>query len=59
MKTCTGAKVCCMVLEFVKPSLRELPDHLILQVGTNDLDNNILPELIAKSVLDAARLLKK
>ena len=39
---------------YMKPSLRENPDHFILHVGTNDLNTEISPELIAKSIVHLA-----
>lgn len=45
-----GAKARCMK-DYVKPSVRQKPDHLILRVGTNDMDSDKLPEILAKSVV--------
>ena len=42
----------------MKPSLREIPDHFILYVGTNDLNAERSLELIAKSIADLATTLK-
>ena len=53
----SGAKVRCMK-DYLKPSLRENPDHFVLHVGTNDLDSDRSPDLIAKSTVDAASTLK-
>ena len=53
-----GAKARCMK-DYVKPSVRQKPDHLILRVGTNDLDSDKLPEILAKSVVAIACLLKE
>ena len=53
----SGAKVRCMK-DHIKPSLRENPDHVILHVGTNDLDSDRPPDLIAKSVVDVACSMK-
>ena len=45
--------------EYMKPLFRENPDHFILlQVGTNDLNTERSPELIAKSIVDLATTLK-
>ena len=44
--------------DYMKPSLRENPDHFILHVGTNDLNTGRSPELIAKSIVDLATTLK-
>ena len=38
----------------MKPSMREKPHHIILHVGTNDLNRNRAPNLIAKSINDLA-----
>ena len=40
------------------PSLRENPDHFILHVGTNDLNSQRSPELIAKSIAHLVASLK-
>ena len=53
----SGAKVRCMK-DYLKPSLKENPDHFVLHVGTNDLDSDRLPELTAKSIVDVAPSLK-
>ena len=53
----SGAKVRCMK-DYLKPSLRENPDHFVLHVGTNDLDSDRSPDLIAKSIFDVASSLK-
>ena len=57
-KSFSGAKVRCMK-DYLKPSLRQNPDHVVLHVGTNDLDSNKDPELIAKSIADLASTVKK
>ena len=44
--------------DYLKPSLREDPDHFILLVGSNDLSTERSPELIAKSITDLAVTLK-
>ena len=38
----------------MKPSMREKSHHIILHVGTNDLNRNRAPNLIAKSINDLA-----
>ena len=53
----SGAKVRCMK-DYLKPSLRENPDHFVLHVGTNDLDSDRSPDLIAKSIVNVASSLK-
>ena len=52
-----GAKVRCMK-DYLKPSLRENPDHFVLHVGANDLDSDQSPDLIAKSIVDVVSSLK-
>ena len=48
-------KVKCMK-DYVKPSIRENdPDHVILHVGTNELNSELLPEKTAKSIPDVAK----
>ena len=44
--------------DYIKPSLIGNPDHFILHVGTNDLNTDRSPELIAKSIVDLATTLK-
>ena len=44
--------------DYVKPSVRRMPDHFILHVGTNDLVSNIPPNEIASKVVDLAKQLK-
>ena len=53
----SGAKVRCMK-DYLKPSLRENPDHFVLHVGTDDLGFDRSPDLIAKSIVDVASNLK-
>ena len=57
-KSFSGAKVRCMK-DYLKPSLRQNRDHVVLHVGTNDLDSDKDPELIAKSIVDLASTVKK
>ena len=42
----------------MKPSLHENPDHFVLHIGTNDLNSDRSPELIAKSIADMSSSLK-
>ena len=50
-----GAKVKCMK-DYVKPCLRENDSkNVILHVGTNDLNSELSPERIAKSIVDVAK----
>ena len=52
-----GATVRCLK-DHVKPAKRKNPDHCILHVGTNDLDSETSPDMIAKSIEDVASSLK-
>ena len=40
--------------DYVKPTLRDNPDQIIVHVGTNDLASNKRPEQIAESIIDVA-----
>ena len=53
----SGAKIRCMK-DYLKPPLRQNPDHFVLHVGTNDLESDRSPDLIAKSIVDVAPSLK-
>ena len=57
VKQFLGAKTKCMK-DYMKPSLRENSDHFILHVGTNDVNMERSPELIAKSIVDLPTTLK-
>ena len=57
VKQFSGAKTKCMK-DYMKFSLRKNPHHLILHVGTNDLNKERSPEPIAKSIVDLAATLK-
>ena len=57
VKTFSGAKTTCMH-DYVKPLVRSIPDHFILQVGTIDLSSNKSPEEIARSIIDLATSIK-
>ena len=57
VKQFSGPRTKCMK-DYMKPSLRENPDHFILHVGTNDLDMERSPELIAKSIVGLDTTLK-
>ena len=52
-----GTTVRCLK-DHVKPAKRKNPDHCILHVGTNDLDSETSPDMIAKSIADVASSLK-
>ena len=43
VKSFSGAKVMCME-DYVKPTLREMPTHIIFHVGTNDVPTKKSPE---------------
>jgi len=46
--------------DYMKPTLRENdPDHILLHVGTNELSSDKEPELIAKSIIDLGKPIKK
>ena len=44
--------------DYVKPTIREKPDQIIVHVGTNDLASNKRPEQIAESIIGVATSLK-
>ena len=53
----SGATVQCKA-EYVKPSLRDKPSHLILHVGINDLNTSKTAESIATSIVEQAITIK-
>ena len=54
VRSFSGAKVRSMK-DYAKPCVKdENPDHIIMHIGTNDLNSEINPELIAKSIADLA-----
>ena len=56
IRSFSGAKVRSMK-DYVKPCVRgENPDHIIIHVGTTDLNSEINPERVAKSVIDNSKL---
>ena len=57
VKNFSGATVSCME-DYVKPSLRNPPDHFILHVGTNDLGSDKSAIEIAESIVNLACQLK-
>ena len=57
VKRFSEAKVRC-VKDHMKPSLHANPDHFVLHIGTNDLNSDRSPELIAKSITDVGSSLK-
>ena len=44
--------------DYVTPTIRENPNHIILHIGTNDLTTNILTEKVSESIIDLASSLK-
>ena len=42
------------MMTYVKPTIEEKPDFIILRTGTNDLRSNADPEQIANSIVDVA-----
>ena len=58
VRSFSGAKVSCMV-DHVNPTLRDdKPDHIILNLGTNDLRTETTANQIAKSIMDLTASLK-
>ena len=57
VKDFPGARVRCMQ-DYVRPTLRENPDHIIIHIGTNDLASNTPAEKVAESIIDLASTLK-
>ena len=53
VKSFLGATTKCM-REYIKPSLNQKPDYIIIHAGTNDLGSNQSEEEIAKSIIDLA-----
>ena len=57
VKDFPGARVRCMQ-DYVRPTLKENPDHIIIHVGTNDLASNTSAEKVTESKIDLAPTLK-
>ena len=58
VRSFSSAKVNCMN-DYVKPTLRDFnPEHIILHVGTNDLNSERTASQIAKSIIDSGQSLK-
>ena len=57
VKTFSGATVSCME-DYMKPSLRNLPDYFILHAGTNDPSSEKCFMEIAESIINLACRLK-
>ena len=45
--------------DYVKPTLREMPTHIILHVGTNGVPTKKAPEQIAENIANLAIKLKR
>ena len=45
--------------DYVKPTLREIPTHIILHVGTNDVPTKKASEQIAENIVNLAIKLKR
>ena len=58
VKCFSGAKVMCME-DYIKPTLRQMPTHIILHVGTNDVPIKKAPAQIAEKILNLAIKLKR
>ena len=58
VKNFSGAKVMCME-DYVKPTLKEMPTHIILHVGRNEVPTKKAPEQIAKNIANLAIKLKR
>ena len=55
VRSFSWAKVKCMK-DYVKPCIREKnPDNVIFHVGTNELNSELPPERIAKSIIHVAK----
>ena len=58
VKSFTGEKV-MRIEDYVKPTLREMPTHIILHFGTNDVPTKKVPEQIAENIANLAIKLKR
>ena len=58
VKSFSGAKVECME-DYIQPTLRETPSHVILHVRTNDVTTKQDPPEIAESIIHLAVKIKK
>ena len=58
VKSFSGAKVRCME-EYIQPTLRETPSHVILHVGTNDVTATQEPQQIAEGIVNLAVKIKR
>ena len=44
--------------DYIKPALRENPDHIILHIGTNELSTDKPPDVIANEIIDFSTRMK-
>ena len=58
VKSFTGEKV-MRIEDYVKPTLTEMPTHIILHFGTNDVPTKKVPEQIAENIANLAIKLKR
>ena len=58
VKSFLVAKVVCME-DYVKPTLREMPTHIVLHVGMNDVPTKKAPEQIAENIANLGIKLKR
>ena len=58
VKSFSGAKVMCME-DYVKPTLREMPNHIILHVRMNDVPTKKAAEQIVENIANLAVKLKR
>ena len=58
VKSFSGAKVMC-IEDYVKPTLREMPTHIILHVETNDVPTKKAPEQIVENIANLVIKLKR
>ena len=56
MKSFSGASVNDM-FDYIQPTIRQHPEHIILHVGTNDLKNSI-PRKVAEKIVDLGNLVE-
>ena len=58
VKSFSGAKVRCME-DYIQPTLRETPSHVILHVGTNDVTTKQDLQQIAQGIINLAVKIKR
>ena len=57
VKSFSGETAQCME-DYIKPSLRTNPNHVIIHVGTNDLASDKTPKEIAEKIVNLTSLVK-